>query len=189
MLQRFKGFLCPRVQAKLEENKNQSRIWVAQWVGDPKGEKYEVECKPELYTVNLGAHTCSCRSWDLCGIPCPHAVAAMGWRHLKPEDFVHPSLTKDTFAKVYEPYIQPINGQSLWQPVQGDEVHPPTMKKKCGRQKVQRRKDPVEAEQSKDKSTTKLRRQLVHTCRRCGTPGHTRKTCKLEYVGEASGHL
>ena len=83
---------------------------MAQWVGDPKREKYEVECKLELYIVNLGAHICSYRSWGLCRIPCPHVVATIGWRHLKLKDFMHPNLIKDTFAKVYKPYIQLING-------------------------------------------------------------------------------
>ena len=42
LLQRFKGSLCPRVRARLEENKQKSRIWVPEWVRDPNGEKFEV---------------------------------------------------------------------------------------------------------------------------------------------------
>ena len=69
----------------------------------------------------------------------------------------------------------------------GDEVHPPTVKKKHGRPKRQRRKEPTKAKQSKDKDMTKLKRQVIHTCKRCGTSSHTQKTCKLELVREAFG--
>jgi len=104
-LSKFKGLLCPNVRAKLEENKQHSRVWVPQWVGDPDGEKFEVWCKPDKFIVDLGTKSCSCRSWDLCGIPCTHAIAAVGWKNIKPEEYVHESLTKETFGKVYEPYI------------------------------------------------------------------------------------
>ncbi|KAF7841628.1 uncharacterized protein G2W53_003926 [Senna tora] len=77
------------VRDKLEDHKRNSRFWVPQWVGDAKGEKFEVCCRMDKYVVDLGERTCSCRVWDLCGIPCAHAIVALGWRNLKPEDYTH----------------------------------------------------------------------------------------------------
>ncbi|KAF7821205.1 hypothetical protein G2W53_026660 [Senna tora] len=110
--------------------------------------------------------------WDLCGIPCAHAIAALGWRNLKPEDYVHSSLTKETYEKIYESYIQPVNGQNLWQHNTSEEIQPPPIKKKRGRPKTQRKKDASEKEK-----TIKLKKRLIPTCRNCGGTGHNKRSC------------
>ena len=52
--------------------------------------------------VDLGAKTCSCRRWALCGIPCPHAIASIKERGLQILDFVHSSLLISTYGQVYD---------------------------------------------------------------------------------------
>ncbi|KAF7823239.1 uncharacterized protein G2W53_021383 [Senna tora] len=183
-LKRFIGPLCPKVRDKLESNKLESRLWVPQWVGDPNGEKFEVWCKPNKYVVDIGAKSCSCRSWDLCGIPCEHAISALGWRHLSPEDYVHTSLTKDTYEKVYAPYIQPVNGQSMWPHDNSDEIQPPSIKKKRGRPKKLRRKDSTEKEIAAN--SRKLKKLPVQSCRTCGGTGHNSRSCNRHGGGSSS---
>ncbi|KAF7823581.1 uncharacterized protein G2W53_021725 [Senna tora] len=138
---RYHGPITPKVQDKLERDKKASRFWTPQWAGDPEGVRYEVQCSPNKYDVNLVARTCSCMEFDLTGIPCVHAIAAIGWNNLKPEDFVHPYYTKETYLRVYEPYVKPANGVAMWPQAGGDPVMPPPLKRPPGRPKKQRKKE------------------------------------------------
>ena len=54
----------------------------------------------EKYIVDLGAKSCTCRRWGLCGIPCPHAIASIIERGLNIYDFVHPSLLLSCYGQV-----------------------------------------------------------------------------------------
>lgn len=38
---------------------------------------YEVTEGDDRHTINLKDKRCTCRAWDLSGIPCPHAIKAM----------------------------------------------------------------------------------------------------------------
>ncbi|KAL0342463.1 UNVERIFIED_CONTAM: hypothetical protein Scaly_1908900 [Sesamum calycinum] len=49
------------------------------------------------YVVNLQQHTCTCRKWDLTGIPCNHGMSAICSQSLEPEDFVNPCYSVETF--------------------------------------------------------------------------------------------
>ena len=57
---------------------------------------------------------------------------------LRLEDFVHISLTKETFVKVYEHHMQPVNGQNLWLPIKGDEISHPYQKEEGQAKKTQK---------------------------------------------------
>ncbi|XP_019150966.1 PREDICTED: uncharacterized protein LOC109147763 [Ipomoea nil] len=71
------GVLCPSIVKKIDD------IEIA------AGGMICYQCAPMLfeiigthsgqYTVDLGRRSCSCRRWDLTGIPCPHAVCAI-WK-------------------------------------------------------------------------------------------------------------
>lgn len=72
--------------------------------------------------VNMDLKTCSCRKWDLTGMPCEHAVAAirdMSKNDIsvgEPENWVSEVYWLDTWKKVYANVIEPINGPSSWTP-------------------------------------------------------------------------
>ena len=56
MLKKF-GPICPRVQDKLEVNKEATRDCTSTWSG---GSKFEVHCKGKQFVVDLDKHTCAC---------------------------------------------------------------------------------------------------------------------------------
>ncbi|CAL2240110.1 unnamed protein product [Prunus armeniaca] len=60
------------------------------------------------FVVDLRARTCSCRRWDLCGIPCGHAISAIFQRDESPIDYVDDCYKPATYMKSYEPMIHPI---------------------------------------------------------------------------------
>ncbi|RYQ99267.1 hypothetical protein Ahy_B07g087172 [Arachis hypogaea] len=51
--------------------------WAPYWSGDAKEEVYKVQRWPTNMVVDLGKHTCSCRFWQLTGMPCMHAISAI----------------------------------------------------------------------------------------------------------------
>ncbi|KAL0340357.1 UNVERIFIED_CONTAM: hypothetical protein Sradi_4552500 [Sesamum radiatum] len=58
---------------------------------------------------------CTCRKWDISGIPCKHAVSAIFNQNEMPEDYVHDYYTVDMYKKAYAPVIMGISGEMLWE--------------------------------------------------------------------------
>lgn len=60
--------ICPRIREKLEANKVQHKHWTC---GHNSDRKFEVKNGDIGYIVNMMDLTCSCRMWQLSGIPLP----------------------------------------------------------------------------------------------------------------------
>ncbi|KAI5393266.1 hypothetical protein KIW84_060401 [Lathyrus oleraceus] len=56
----------------IEKNKQHAQGWTPTWYGDDDLSIFGVTNGIESYCVNLKNETCSCRKWDLSGIPCCH---------------------------------------------------------------------------------------------------------------------
>jgi hypothetical protein len=83
--------ITPHYSEILEESKKYSRHCVAK---NADVGLYEVTSGSRVHAVNLEARTCGCKKWDLTGIPCDHAVAAVVKMKQHPEDFVHDFFKK-----------------------------------------------------------------------------------------------
>ncbi|KAG8376336.1 hypothetical protein BUALT_Bualt09G0052600 [Buddleja alternifolia] len=139
---------------------NEFHYEVGTWLGSSK------------YTVDLGKHTCSCRKWDLSGIPCQHAMSAICSQVKDPEDYVHEYYWVDTYHKVYEHAIYPINGSSLWKEMDY-LAQTPNEGRAAGRPPSARRMEPGEPARKQKKKApwhgTRLKRQQsTIRCRVCG---------------------
>ncbi|KAL0368060.1 UNVERIFIED_CONTAM: hypothetical protein Scaly_1024900 [Sesamum calycinum] len=76
---------------------------------------YQVSCfDGNQHCVDLGEKSCSCRKWQLSGIPCKHACYAIYHQKQDPIDYVADCYSVDTYRKVYEPAIQPMSHEGLW---------------------------------------------------------------------------
>ena len=71
---------------------------------------YEVDNEYERHVVNLTRKCCTCRIWDLTGIPCKHGVAAIYTNLERPEDYVHVCYRKDAYVAAYKEMITPLPG-------------------------------------------------------------------------------
>ncbi|KAL4308358.1 hypothetical protein GQ457_01G018380 [Hibiscus cannabinus] len=81
--QKIVGPLCPKIQKKIDALIVQS---VRCWPRNAGGNKYEVPAGHEdQHVVDLGAESCTCRKWDLTGIPCVHATTVIIMRGERPE--------------------------------------------------------------------------------------------------------
>ncbi|KAL0003893.1 hypothetical protein SO802_011454 [Lithocarpus litseifolius] len=108
---KYTGQVCPNIKDKLEKLKHKSIPFSA----TPSGRfMYEVDNGRERHVVDLTRKACSCRIWDLTGLPCKHGISAIVKNLEKVEDYVHPCYLKETFVETYKGIIQPMPGQSEW---------------------------------------------------------------------------
>ncbi|KAL8469788.1 hypothetical protein ACS0TY_032591 [Phlomoides rotata] len=109
---KWKGKLCPRISKILERNLEQ----VADYVPIKSNRwSYQIRCfNGGQYTVDLNQRRCSCRAWQLCGIPCTHAICAILGEQLELEDFVHDYYTVAMYKESYKFSINGISYDTLW---------------------------------------------------------------------------
>ncbi|KAL4382225.1 hypothetical protein AHAS_Ahas04G0212200 [Arachis hypogaea] len=174
-LESYSGQLAPVQQKKLEEFvKPKANKWRAIWAGDNDRVLFEVHRGASKVGVNLQQRTCTCNVWQLTGMPCCHAVAAMYKIGLKPEEHVHKWLTMQSIRATYMHCIKPVNSEEYWTPCDAPRMEPPNIKRPAHRPKMKRKVDPVEPEMH----ATKAKKTFEVTCSKCGQLGHYYKTCK-----------
>lgn len=178
-LQDWNGQICPKIKSKL----NKIVDWSADYEAKPGGKGVFQVCRGEIkYIVELNLRICSCRRWQLTGIPCTHACACLRHEGVKPEQMVSKCYSVHTYLEAYGTNIRPLRDQAEWARTNGPEVQPPLYEKKIGRPKKSRRKNPEEIE-----GGTRLSRAgvIIH-CGYCKDPGHNRTGCpRLQAIAEA----
>ncbi|RYR05427.1 hypothetical protein Ahy_B06g085289 isoform A [Arachis hypogaea] len=129
--------------------------------------------------VDLGKAICTCGLWQLSGMPCVHACAAMARAGRQPEDFCHRWLTMDAYNDTYAFHINPIPGQKLWEKSLQNRPQPPKFRKMPGAPKKKRRKGVDEGPVGdKKQKITKMKRVYKEgSCRHCGGKGHDKRNC------------
>ena len=133
--------VCPNIQDKLEKLKHESIPFNA----TPSGRiMYEVDNGCERHVVDLVRKACSCRIWDLTGLPCKHGISAIVKNLEKVEDYVHPCYLKETFVETYKEIIQQMLGQSEWVQTNQLALVTPRVYKLPGKPPKQIKRDPEE---------------------------------------------
>ncbi|XP_075099540.1 uncharacterized protein LOC142176311 [Nicotiana tabacum] len=74
---------------------------------------YEVTEGSDKHCVNLVVKKCTCRSWDLTGIPCPHAIRAILHDSGDPMTEINWWYSKEAFLLTYRHKIQPVRGEKF----------------------------------------------------------------------------
>ncbi|CAN6352238.1 unnamed protein product [Urochloa humidicola] len=122
--------------------------------------------------VNLQEKTCSCRKFQVSGIPCLHAIAFITKMCQPLANYVDSYYSVDKFRAAYENLIPALTDKSQWQQIDHEFMHPPLLKSTAGRRKNQRFKGCTE----NTGSTTRKKGQ--HRCDVCKGYGHRWYTCK-----------
>ncbi|PPR86354.1 hypothetical protein GOBAR_AA34335 [Gossypium barbadense] len=140
---KWKGTLCPKIKKKLDVNIKDSLRCVPSHAG---GDKYQVECGPgKKHVVDLVQNSCSCKNWDLTGIPCMHALAVIHVKYKFPETYVQTWHTKQTQIQIYSNFVSPVRGPKQWVSLSNIQPKlPPLLRKPPGRPTKVRRKEPDE---------------------------------------------
>ncbi|KAI4299216.1 hypothetical protein L6164_032696 [Bauhinia variegata] len=141
--------------------------------------KFEVLSAERSDIVNIGSRSCSCRDWQLHGIPCSHAVAALISCRKDVYAFTEKCFTVNCYRETYAEEIHPIPGKLEWRKTDEaamDEdvqaVRPPKFRRPPGRPEKKR----ICVEDLNHEKHT------VH-CSRCNQTGHYKTTCKAEIIG------
>ncbi|XP_072060522.1 uncharacterized protein [Arachis hypogaea] len=174
VLSTYTGIVAPVQQKRIDDIMKECKYWTAQWTGDDAREIFEVQYHMKKVGVDIGNSTCSCNMWQLTGIPCVHAMAAIGRRGDRPEGYVHQWLKMDAFRATYAHSISPVNSEEYWDKSGVVSSIPLKIKRPIGRPVKRRRPDVVE--DSPD--GTKTKKTFRVTCSKCGDIGHNAKTCK-----------
>ncbi|XP_021995761.2 uncharacterized protein LOC110892939 [Helianthus annuus] len=192
LIAKCNGPLTPAATRIFDAIKSEASQYTCIWTG---GAKYQVSQGLDQRVVNLGERTCSCRKWDLTGMPCKHAVAAIWNQGLhgggEPilERWVDQAYWYETWKLVYECTIEPINGMDEWPKSRcPTTLLPPKHHNQIGRPKKKRKKSVEELSQTQTQTQNteasipeagKLTRKgNTVTCEICKARGHNKRTCK-----------
>ncbi|XP_019250957.1 PREDICTED: uncharacterized protein LOC109229862 [Nicotiana attenuata] len=96
---------------------------------------YEVTEGSDKHCVNLAVKKCTCRSWDLTGIPCPHAIRAILHDSGDPMTEINWWYSKEAFLLTYRHKIHPVRGEKFWKIEPSQAMEPPELVKLVGRQR------------------------------------------------------
>ena len=176
---KYTGKVCLDIQDKLEKLKHESIPFSAT---PTSSFMYKVDNGRERHVVDLTKKACSCRIWDLIGLPCKHGISAIVKNLEKVEDYVHPCYLKETFAKTYKEIIQPMPGQSKWVETNQSAPIAPHVYKPLGRPPKQRKRDPEEPRNPYRVS----RMNKTIKCGKCKKEEHNARGCKADITSETS---
>ncbi|XP_056166982.1 uncharacterized protein LOC115664633 [Syzygium oleosum] len=131
----------PRIVKKLDDNIPASRFYHPIWNGD---DGYEIMHNGDKYVVHLERKNCSCRAWQLTGIPCCHAICAILLKQANPKDYVDDCYKKPKYLAAYQFMMQPLRSSKFWDKTNHPPPEPLPLKKLLGRPKKKRRLQEIE---------------------------------------------
>ena len=164
----MEGLIIPHIIKHLNEKSRELNLEV-------------VECSEEVvevtalggsgfrFVVNLHEKTCSCRQWQVSGIPCKHAIAFItSLSNVPLENHVDMYYSVENFRLAYAQVIPAMEDKSQWpQSCHGFFMHPPLLKATAGRRKTERYK-----------GCTEKTKKGQHKCPICKGYGHHWPSCK-----------
>ncbi|XP_058768549.1 uncharacterized protein LOC131642290 [Vicia villosa] len=168
--------VLPNIRKKVDRTSTYTNSWIVRMSAEHIFEVHHVENHADKFVVNLKECVCTCRRWELTGLPCVHALASIKSRNFKVEEYIPAYYRKSMYMKVYSSIIYPLNGSNLWARTEYPDVLPPKYRRMPGRPKKRRNLEQGEI----DGSDKKMRRVgLAIRCSRCKKPGHNKTTCKI----------
>ncbi|XP_055831014.1 uncharacterized protein LOC129900070 [Solanum dulcamara] len=167
------GLVSPNTMKLYNEYLKIAQVCKVNGNGDSR---YEVTERHDRHVVNLRQKRCTCRTWDLTGIPCPHAIKAMIHKKIDPISEIHWYHSKEAFKLAYKHKLQPVKGIQFWNVDPSQAMEPPALVKLAGRPTIKRDRGKDEA--LKRQGEWKLSRKgRVMTCNNCGEPNHNVRGC------------
>ena len=183
-MEQWVGTLCPKIRQKVRKNEDFSANCFATPTPVQGMGVFEVLSNQNTYIVELNMRSCSCRRWQLTGIPCSHVLACLRHERIKADLMVASCYKLSTYVEAYKGSIYPVGDKTEWIRTNGPDILPPYYEKKVGRPKRSRRKNPEELADG-----TRLSKHGVKMhCGYCRDPNHTRRNC-LKYKADVLREL
>ncbi|GKC93408.1 multidrug resistance-associated protein 5, partial [Tanacetum coccineum] len=99
----------------------------------------KVRSGSEGFIVDEDKRTCSCRMWQLSGLPCVHATKVIFLINRVPESYVPAWFETNMYFVAFHNYVKPVLGMNFW-PDQSmySIILPPKPRKMFGRPRKKR---------------------------------------------------
>ncbi|KAJ3674080.1 hypothetical protein LUZ60_006072 [Juncus effusus] len=155
------GTLTPFMEAKLQKEVARSR-------------KLNVLCSSEtvfevrgntIFVVNTATWECTCRRWQLSGLPCAHAIAVFKRVDRPVYEYCRNYFRVECYKSSYDEMVNPIPDMEQIDFTGGVSSYPPPARRPPGRPR-RKRFNP-------NKIPT-----VVRLCSRCKMQGHNKATCE-----------
>ncbi|KAL3531153.1 hypothetical protein ACH5RR_010475 [Cinchona calisaya] len=122
--------ICPKIHDIVEQNKSKSIEYDAHKAVE---RLWKIATLSGNHVVSLSSSSCTCREWDMTGIPCVYACSAiMHDRKKEVSEFVNPYYSKKYYKQAYAEVIIPIPDTNRWINSNGDPTDPPILRKRPG---------------------------------------------------------
>ncbi|GKE18204.1 multidrug resistance-associated protein 5 [Tanacetum coccineum] len=165
--------ICPSILKRIDLMKNHTRFWHVIHTG---GESFEVRSGSDALKVDLSTRTCSCRMWQLSGLPCVHAIFKI---NKMLEEYVPNWFRKHLYYATYHNYLSPVGGIDFWHDQsQFSKVLPPKLRVMIGRPRKKRIR--ASHEDGSGTRVSKVGGQV--TCQNYFQVVHNKKGCKAPPV-------
>ncbi|CAN0890895.1 hypothetical protein LINGRAHAP2_LOCUS16693 [Linum grandiflorum] len=172
----YNSILVPAAEKRIAEAITDARCYQVLRANEVE---FEIVSTERTNIVDLRTRACSCRRWQLYGLPCAHAAAALISCGQNAHVFAERCFTVASYQDTYSQTIIPIPDKSLWtESGEGTEgggakveeilIRPPKTKRPPGRPK----KKVLRVENFK-------RPKRVVQCGRCHLLGHSQKKCTM----------
>ncbi|XP_058773980.1 uncharacterized protein LOC131648214 [Vicia villosa] len=178
-LDRWKHKIMPMPRKRLDKEVVMSGNWIPTWCQNMVWQVSHT-FDGHQFIVDLSKKTCTCCFWELVGIPCRHAIAAMSYQKLDPETFVDGCYSRETYTKCYSNSVSPTNGMDMWPSVEVGDMLPPTYKKGPGRPRKLRI---IEHDENGSRMGSP---GVNYRCTKCDSIGHNSRKCQSQEQNPAA---
>ncbi|KAJ0579877.1 putative transcription factor interactor and regulator CCHC(Zn) family [Helianthus annuus] len=166
----WNSIVVPSAEAKILEAVADARCYQVLRANEVE---FEVVSTERTNIVDIRSRVCSCRRWQIYGLPCAHAAAALISSGKNAHVFADHCFKVESYRETYSQMIYPIPDKSLWKDVnegaKGEMViRPPKTRRPPGRPK----KKVLRIESLK-------RPKRIVQCGRCHMLGHSQKKCTM----------
>ncbi|WVZ90494.1 LOW QUALITY PROTEIN: hypothetical protein U9M48_036792 [Paspalum notatum var. saurae] len=112
---KLEGLILPHIIKKLHEQSHELNLEVVECASEHVAEVTAMGGSGFRFVVNLHERTCSCRKWQVCGLPCKHALAYItSLPNARIENYVDMCYSIDKFRAAYAELIPAMPDKSQW---------------------------------------------------------------------------
>nr|XP_016432799.1 PREDICTED: uncharacterized protein LOC107759384 isoform X1 [Nicotiana tabacum]XP_016432800.1 PREDICTED: uncharacterized protein LOC107759384 isoform X1 [Nicotiana tabacum]XP_016432801.1 PREDICTED: uncharacterized protein LOC107759384 isoform X1 [Nicotiana tabacum]XP_016432802.1 PREDICTED: uncharacterized protein LOC107759384 isoform X1 [Nicotiana tabacum]XP_016432803.1 PREDICTED: uncharacterized protein LOC107759384 isoform X1 [Nicotiana tabacum]XP_016432804.1 PREDICTED: uncharacterized pro len=131
--------ISPMAMKIFNTNVEKSMKCKIHWNGDSG---FEIKEGKTNFIVHLKRGYCSCRSWQLKGITCAHAITTMHNRRIDASESIATWYRKETYLRVYSNFIQHVPNMIIWLVTSNPKIEPPAVQK-ClvGQREIEERRN------------------------------------------------
>lgn len=169
---KWNTLICPNIYKRLKSYITESAFCHPIYNGDDSF-SFEVKTQTSRFTVNLSTKTCSCRYWQLSGLPCAHAISCIYYKSPSLDSFIASCYNVDHFKSTYQHCLKPVEGIDAWPISQRRKPLAPRYVRMPGRPKKERKREITE----KCKTTKTCKLGTIIRCSKCKGVGHNKSTC------------